>query len=261
MSFRFCERGSRPATRPGYRPFQRVRRRGHSLRPPSDYGRLRPPGVGERVAASLRAFLGRAALLRGPRLAACLEQLGGPFRADRLDRIGRFEARVRLAVRDVGPEAALLEDDRLLADGVVAELLQGRRRRPATALARLRELGERLLERDREHLLLAVERARLLALLDIRAVAAVRHDHLLPVLPAERTRQREEAERVLEGHRLRRHGLQERSSARLAVALEHLGDVRAVPARPQRDRVAGLGVDAELVLLISLRENLRRALG
>ena len=43
--------------------------------------------------------------------------------------------------------------------------------------------------------------------------------------------------------------------------LEHLGDVRAVAAGAQRDRVAGLGVDAELVLLVALREDLLGALG
>ena len=43
--------------------------------------------------------------------------------------------------------------------------------------------------------------------------------------------------------------------------LEHLGHVRAVAAGAQRDRAAGLGIDAELVLLVSLREDLLGAFG
>ena len=56
-----------------------------------------------------------------------------------------------------GPEAPLLQDDRLLADGILPQLLERRGRRAAAALARLGELRERLIQRDREHLLLVVE--------------------------------------------------------------------------------------------------------
>src|SRR6476619_6106452 len=98
------------------------------------------------------------ALLRGAPLATSLEEFGGPLGRDRLDRVAGPKARIRLAVRDVRPEPAFLQDDRLAARGIVSQLLQRRRRRPAPTRARLRELRQRLVERDLEELLLAVQR-------------------------------------------------------------------------------------------------------
>src|SRR4051812_35584817 len=193
-------------------------------------------------------FLLRALLRRV--VAPNLQQFVRALRRDALDGIARAQAGVRLAVGDVRAEPALLEDDRLPADRVVPELLQRRRGGPPAPLLRLGQLGERLLQAGREELLLGVERARLLPLLDVGAVAAVRGEHLLAVGLAEGARQREEPERLLERHRLGRHRLEERRGPRFLVALDHLGDVRAVAAGADRDRPAVLRVDAELVLLL-----------
>src|SRR5437899_2754595 len=103
-----------------------------------DYGRFSTRNVELTVASPLRALLFWA-LFRRAGVAAVLEQLGRPRRGDLVDRIGGTKARVRLAVRDVGPEAALLEDDRLAAHGVVAQLLEGRRGRPTSPRLRLGE--------------------------------------------------------------------------------------------------------------------------
>src|SRR4051794_33882302 len=192
MSFRFCERLYSPAGRgQGTADFNA---RGCAAIParPADYGRPGRTNVEVPVAPLLRALFGRALLLgRGP-LAAVLEELRGALRRDRLDRIPCSQARIRLAVRHIRAETPLLQDDRLLADRILAELLQRGRGRAAAALLRLGQLGEGLLERDREHLLLGLERARLLAALDVRPVTAVCDDHLLAVDLAERARQREQ---------------------------------------------------------------------
>src|SRR5581483_5734251 len=155
----------------------------------ADYGRFSVRNVVERVShrlrGSLRALPGRALLHRAA-LAARLEQLRGPFGRDRFDRVSRTEARVRLSIGHVRAEPALLENDRLAARGVGAQLLERRRCRPAAAAAWLRQLGESLFERDREELLLGVERAGLLPLADVGAVTAVRRLDLLAVRFAER---------------------------------------------------------------------------
>src|SRR3954453_19052935 len=124
MSFRFCDRRPRPACGARVPPL-RTRAAAWPFRlATSDYGRVGTRIVGGTAASPLRPLFGGAALLRRPCLAPDLEQLGGPRRRDLFDRIGRPEARVRLPVGHVRAEPALLEDDRLLADGVVAELLQ-----------------------------------------------------------------------------------------------------------------------------------------
>ena len=133
----------------------------------------------------------------------------------------------------------------------------------AAPLPRLREDGERARQVDREELLLRLERARLLALLDERAVAAVPRDDLLAVLRnADDPRQLEQAQRVLERHRVERHRLEERCGARLLLRFlgQHLGDVGAVAAGAGDDRQPGLGVGAELAVAARLREQLLGAL-
>src|SRR3954451_14199686 len=163
MSFRFFERYPRPSLRAaGYRP-SNARRRKRIPRSPSDYGRFPLADVVKEALLLLRAFLHR------PARPAVGQQLGGALGRDALDRIAGPERGVRLPVGHVGAEPALLEDDRLAADGIVPELLEGRRRFAAAALARLGELEERLVERDREELLLALDRPRLLALLHVGA--------------------------------------------------------------------------------------------
>src|SRR5581483_2656761 len=109
-------------------------------------------------------------------------------------------------------------DDRLAAHRVGADLLQRCGRLPlAAALARLREQRERALERDREDLLLALERTGLLSLLHVRAVAAVPRGHLLAVGLADHARQRQELQRLVERDRVERHRLEERRGARLRL--------------------------------------------
>src|SRR3954452_2701622 len=261
MSFRFCERHLRPACLRARVPPLRTRDDARPFHP----GSLIMDGLASQmlnrgVPTWLRLLAARAFLHRAARPAGG-EQLGGPLRRDRLHRAPGPQAGVRLPVRDVGPEPAFLEDDRLAADRVVAELLERGRGCAAAALARLGPPGERLLERDREELLLRVDRARLVALLDVGPVAAVRGDDFLAVGFAERPRQRQEPDGVLERDRLRRHRLEERRGARLVVALDDFRHVRAVAARLDDDRAPRRRVDTELLLLPALREELLGALG
>ena len=100
---------------------------------------------------------------------------------------------VRLAVGDVGAEAAVLDPDRLAADRVRVELLQ-RARGPARAVLRLREQLEGAGQVDREDAVLVGQRAGVGALLQVRPVPAVlRRDRLaaLGVVP-DRARQVEQ---------------------------------------------------------------------
>ena len=84
------------------------------------------------------------------------EQLERPLERQRLDVVAPAQARVRLAVGDVRPEAAVLDDERLAARRIGPELLERRLRRAAAApLLRLREDRLRLGWREREELLLA----------------------------------------------------------------------------------------------------------
>src|SRR5579884_2929651 len=281
MSFSFCDRFCKPSHHTGSsagsptgtasRAQQRAQRARHSRAapPPRQASpRVWTPAGAECLPKVLRVREETASGAPlpppaggGAPLPPLLQQLGRPLQGDPLDRVAAAQARVRLAVGDVGTEPALLDDDRLAARRIRAELPERRRSCAPPARARLREQRERVLERDREQLLLARERARLLALLHVRAVAAVGGDHLLAVGLAERPRQRQQPQRVLEGHGLRRHRRQERGGARLAVAvLRRLGHVRAVAAGAEHDRAAGGGIDAELALLRALREQLLRAL-
>src|SRR5262249_5713128 len=110
------------------------------------------------------------------------EQLKRAIEVERLGIVAAPEARVRLTVGDVRAELPLLDDDRLARRRIVAEL---RERRlglsAATPLLRLRQPSERLLKRDREELLLALDGARLLRLLDVRPVRTVLCEHLRTV--------------------------------------------------------------------------------
>src|ERR1700710_2108578 len=115
--------------------------------------------AGTMLKCLLRLFLACALLyrlLRRTGLPAGLDQLLGALGRDRFDRVAGAQAGVRLAVRDVGAEAAFLEDDRLAADRIVAQLLE-RRLGLAAPGARLGELRQGLVERDREELLLGVQ--------------------------------------------------------------------------------------------------------
>ena len=125
---------------------------------------------------------------------------------------------------------------------VVAELAQRRRGGGApAALLRLGEDRRRLVEGDREQLLLGLDRARVGALLDVRAVAAVLRGDVLAVELAERARQGEQLLGVLERDRVERHRLEQRRRL-LAV-----GDVGAVAAGLGGD-LAPVGGGAELAV-------------
>ena len=96
-----------------------------------------------------------------------------------------------------------------------------------------------------------VDRAGVGALLQVGPVPAVERLDLLAVRRgADGARQGQQLERVLEGDRLRRHrGEQARRARGLLAALGHDGgDVGAVPAGLDHDRVAGLRVGAELAV-------------
>src|SRR5581483_5333303 len=106
------------------------------------------------------------------------EQLDRPVERERLDRLAAPKACIRLTVRDVAAEASLLHDDRATAGRVWTKFTQGRLRgTPRAPRLRLREHAERFVQRDREQLLLALERASLRSLADERPVPPVhRHD-------------------------------------------------------------------------------------
>src|SRR5581483_5062536 len=102
------------------------------------------------------------------------QELDRAVERDPLGIVARAEARIRLPIRDIRPEAAGLDDDRLAGCRIVPDLLQRPRRLALPpALARLREERQRLVERDREDLLLGLERPRFLALLHVGAVPPV----------------------------------------------------------------------------------------
>src|SRR5712691_2772826 len=156
MSFRFSERRRRPpCSRAGYRPSERAATWAHSSPDPLIMDGFRGEMLNSGVAAQLRLPL--RAFLRRPALAALPDQVVGPLGSDPVDRISSPQGGVRLAVGDIGAEATVLEDDRLPAHRVVAELAEGRSGRAAAALPRLGELRDRLVERNREELLLRVQ--------------------------------------------------------------------------------------------------------
>ncbi len=99
----------------------------------------------------------------------------------RLRRLTAAQRRVVLAVGDVRAEAAVLDDQRLLGQRVDAHLAQRRRGRPALAGLRRGQQRQRLVQRDGEHLLLGLQRAEVVAPLDVRAVAAVVGEDLVAV--------------------------------------------------------------------------------
>ena len=193
-----------------------------------------------------------AAFFRRARFPSRRQQLGRAFLRQRLHCIARAQTRVHLAVGDVRPETAVLDHHRLPAHRIGAELAQRRRGRGAPApLLRLGEQRERLLERHREQLLLVLERARLGALLDVRAVAAVRGDDLLAVgrVGAERARQREQRQRVLQVTVSGDIDLKSEPVRGFSPFSTTSVTYGPVAAGLDDDRVARLRVDAELALL------------
>src|SRR5262245_450346 len=112
-------------------------------------------GLLRALAGGLSAFLPLNRAFR-PALG---EQFDRPFECHLSGVVTPPETRIRLAVGDVRAEASAADDDRLARDGVGADLAQrpGRAAAPPAALLRLREQRERLLERDRQELLLRLE--------------------------------------------------------------------------------------------------------
>src|SRR4029079_2069902 len=103
-----------PAAAQGTRPSERAALWAHS-----SPGLLIMDGFGAEmlysgVASQLRLPL--RALLPRPAVPALLDQAVGALRGDRVHRVAGPQGGVRLAVRDIRPEAALLEDDGLAAD-------------------------------------------------------------------------------------------------------------------------------------------------
>ena len=145
---------------------------------------IRAEDVGEPrcgcVARTLLAPCGSVSA--GPRSRRAASSSAARSSRQRLDVVGGAKARVRLAVGDVRPETAVLDDHRLAADRIRAELAErrsGRRARPrcfgwASRASAWSSVSVK-------QLLLGLERPRVGALLDERPVAAVRRDDLLAV--------------------------------------------------------------------------------
>src|SRR5690606_19174636 len=100
------------------------------------------------------------------------EQFNGPLKGQVLDAVTARNRRVGLTVSDVRAEAAILHLDRLAAHRIRFKFLE-RARGLAAAVFGLCEQLQRAREVDREDRVLARERARVGALLDVGAVAAV----------------------------------------------------------------------------------------
>ena len=196
-----------------------------------------------------------AAFLAGPRArrsasssearSSVIDSMSSPLRSDAL---------VSPSVT-YGPKRPSLITILASRDRVLAELAQRRGR--GGAAAALLGLGQDrggLVEGDREQLLLGLDRARVGALLDVRAVAAVLRGDVLAVELAERARQRQQLLGLLEGDRVERHRLEQRRRL-LAV-----GDVRAVAPGLGGD-LAAVGGRAELAVAGRRRQQLLDLLG
>src|SRR3954447_26463270 len=132
MSFRFSERRRRPACSvAGYSPSERAALWAHS-----SPDLLIMDGFGAEmlysgVASPLRLPL--RALLRRPAVPALLDQGVGALGGDRVHGVPGPEGRVRLAIGHIGTKTPFLEDDRLAADRIVAQLLERRSSRATAA--------------------------------------------------------------------------------------------------------------------------------
>src|SRR5690606_1711707 len=158
---------------------------------------------------------------------------------------------VGLAVGDVRAEPPILDDDGLVGERIGAELPQRCGRRPALPGLRRRQQRERLVQRDREDLFLALERPVVVTAADVRAVPPRAGIDLDPIgVLAHQARQRQHLQRVFESEGLRRLRLEQRG-----VAVPG-GHVRAVPPGLEQDRLTRLRVLAELALPTTAEEEL-----
>ena len=158
------------------------------------------------LAVFLAVFFAARLRVVGPLARFSASSSAAALGGDRLGLVVLAQRRVGLAVGDVGAEPAVLDHDRLAADtGSAPSSLQRRRRRGAAALLGLGVDRQRLLEGDVEELLLGRQRARVGALLQVRAVAAVLRGDLArrSGVGADDARQRQQLQRVVEGRRSR----------------------------------------------------------
>jgi hypothetical protein len=85
------------------------------------------------------------------------EQLDGAVEGKRVHGVAAPQARVRRAVGDVRPEAAVLDDDRASRRGIRAQLAERSCRRALAAALRLGQQCRRLVDGQGEDLLLGVQ--------------------------------------------------------------------------------------------------------
>src|SRR5699024_2452137 len=124
------------------------------------------------------------------------KQLIGTRVGQRLRNITLAQGGIRGAVGDIGTEAAILDGHRLTGDVIVTECLQRWLSGGAATTLRLRVDTARLVEGDREDLLLTAQRTGISTLLQVRTIAAVlRGDHLtIGRIHTDLTRQRQQLE-------------------------------------------------------------------
>ena len=145
--------------------------------------------------------------------------------------------------------AAVLHDHGPPRGRILAHLPQGRSLSRAPPLLGLGQQREALVQRDGEQLLLAGQAAAVGALLDERPVTAVLDGDLGAVsgIDAHRARQRQHRQRLLEGHGLQRHRLEQRRELGLVGPVLGPAElhVRPVPARLGQHLAARGGIGAE----------------
>src|SRR5215207_8304930 len=208
---------------------------------------LRAAGL---LLGAARLLLGRLTGARGGAASLALPQeLDRLFEVHGL-RVGA--ARDRRVQRPVGHVRAVstVEDPHRRAGvGMLAQLGDGRLGPPAMLLG-LREQGLGPLDGDGEDLVLGLEAAALLPLLQVRAVAAVVGGDLVAAgVGTHLAGQAKELERVLERDRVEAHRRQQRRRLRLLLAVDELAELHVRPvAAVARDHLeTGLGVGAELL--------------
>ena len=196
---------------------------------------------------------------RGPAIG---EQLGGALDGDRLGLVALAQRGVGGAVGHVGPESARAHHDRRRGLGVLAQLPERRRRaRPAARLG-LGEQSQRLVEGDRQQLLLGLEAAGVGALLHIRPEAAVEGLDLLARrrVGAHRPGQAQQLERLVQADGLGRHRLEERRRPGPLATVDRLAelDVGAEAARAHEHGETAVGIGAQGAVPRRRRQQLLR---
>ena len=198
-------------------------------------------------------------------LAAQQQEFGGALGGDRLHGVAGAQRSVGFAVGDVGTEAALVDHHRSIGGRVAAQLLQRPLGRLGTPPLGLRQDPFALLQRDREQQFLRLQRAIVVSLLDVGAVAAVVGGHRGAVGGrTDHPRQRQHIKGIVEGHCLQAHAGQQRRGLRLrlggTVSLADL-DVGTEPPRAGDHRQTAVRVGAQHPIFVRRLKQLQRALG